>query len=448
MVKAYDLVVLGSGSAGTITAKKCKEAGWSVAILDNRPFGGTCSQRGCDPKKVLVGAAELIDWNRRMDGLGIVDNSSINWQQLMAFKRQFTEPIPERTEIKYEELGIDLYSGKGEFQSETEIRVGSDVLKANYILIATGAHPVKMGIKGEEFLSTSDDFLDLDELPKRFVFVGGGFISFEFAHIAARAGAEVHIIHRGKQPLKQFDEDMVNILLKRTKELGIQVHLETSVEAIEKRGNTFTVIGKRSNEKHEFSGDIIVHGAGREPALDIELEKGNVERDKQGVKVNDYLQSVSNPHVYAAGDVASTDGPPLTPVATVDSHTVTKNILKGNQKTIDYPVIPSVVFTVPKAASVGMTEQEAIESGLDIHINFKDVSDSYTYKRTNERYAAYKVIIDKKNEIILGAHLISGEADELINHFATMIQLKIPLNDIKKMVFAYPTAASDISRMI
>ena len=448
MEKSYDLVVIGSGSAGTITAQKCKKAGWSVALLDNRPFGGTCSQRGCDPKKVLVGAAELIDWNRRMNGLGIVDHSSINWQQLMAFKRQFTDSIPAKTEEKFNKLEIDLYAGKGEFQSETEIRVGSDVLKARTILIATGAQPVQMGIKGEDYMIKSDDFLELDELPKHIVFVGGGLISFEFAHIAARAGSEVHIVHRGKRPLKQFDEDMVDILLQRTRELGIKVHLETAVEGIEKRGNTFIVLGKRSNEQLEFPGDIIVHGAGREPSLDIGLEKGNVERDKQGVKVNEYLQSVSNPHVYAAGDAASTNGPPLTPIAAVDSHTVSKNILNGNEKTIDYPVVPSVVFTVPKVASVGMTEQEAKESGLEIDIKFKNSSDFYTHRRTNEKHAAYKVITDTKNEVILGVHLISEEADELINHFATLIQLKIPITEIKKMVFAYPTAASDISHMI
>ena len=448
MVKEYDLLVIGTGNAGSITATKCRKEGWSVAIIDDQPFGGTCSQRGCDPKKVLVGAAELIDWNKRMHGKGIEEDSKINWPQLMEFKRTFTQTIPEDTEEKFEKLGIDLYHGQAVFQSENELKVCSDVLKGKHILIASGAKPVDLGIKGEEYLTMSDEFMELETLPKRIVFIGGGFISFEFAHVAVRVGAEVHILHRSEEALKHFDQDLVNMLIKRSREIGIHVHLNTPVNEIEKCGETFMVRGEQEDREVEWKADLVVHGAGRAPALDMDLETGNVKRDKQGVCVNEYMQSVSNPIVYAAGDAASTDAPPLTPVATTESHVVASNLLQGNNKTPDYPVIPSVVYTVPKLASVGMTEQQAKESGLKVHVKFQNATEWFTYQHTNEGAAAFKVIIDQEKDTVLGAHLLSGEADELINHFALAIRFEIPTVELKKMPFAYPTVASDIPYMV
>lgn len=448
MVKEYDLLVVGTGNAGSITATKCRKEGWSVAIIDDRPFGGTCSQRGCDPKKVLVGAAELIDWNKRMHGKGIEEDSKINWSELMAFKRTFTEDIPNDTEEKFSKLGIDMYHGQAKFQSENELKVCSDVLKGKHILIASGAKPVELGIKGEEYLTMSDEFMELDTLPKKIVFIGGGFISFEFAHVAVRAGAEVHILHRSEKALKHFDQDLVDLLIKHSREIGIHVHLNTPINEVEKCGNMFLVRGEQEDREVEWKADLVVHGAGRAPALDMDLEKGNVQRDKQGVCVNEYMQSISNPIVYAAGDVASNDAPPLTPVATTESHIVATNLLNSNNKTPEYPIIPSVVYTVPKLASVGMSEEEAKESGLKVHVKFQNTTEWFTYRHTNEGAAAFKVIIDQEKDIVLGAHIVSGEADELINHFALAIRFKIPTVELKKMPFAYPTVASDISYMV
>ncbi|GKV64731.1 MULTISPECIES: NAD(P)/FAD-dependent oxidoreductase [unclassified Sporosarcina] len=448
MVKEYDLLVVGTGTAGSIPAAKCREAGWSVAIIDDRPFGGTCSQRGCDPKKVLVGAAEIMDWNRRMNGKGIQGDSKIDWPELMNFKRTFTESIPDDTEEKFKKLGIDRYHGKAYFESETELRVGPDMLKGKKIVIATGAEPVKMGFDGEEYMMTSDEFLELDQLPKHIVFVGGGFISFEFAHIAARAGSDVHILHRSDQALKHFDQDLVDQLIHYSKEVGVHVHLEVGVNGIEKDGGSYIVKGEKDDRESQWLADLVVHGAGRTAALDMNLEKGNVERDKQGVCVNEYMQSISNPHVYAAGDASSTDGPPLTPIAVKEAHAVATNLVDGNHEKAEYPVVPSVVFTVPKLASVGMSEQEAKKSGKKVVINHDNMTEWFTYRRTNEGVAAYKIIIDEENDIVLGAHFLGGEADELINYFSMAIRFQLSLQELKELPFAYPTAASDIGYMV
>ncbi|WP_201715553.1 dihydrolipoyl dehydrogenase family protein [Rossellomorea arthrocnemi] len=448
MTKNYDLIVIGSGSGGSVTASKCNNAGWRVAMVDEKPFGGTCALRGCDPKKVLHGVAELIDWIERMQKNGVKSEAKIDWEELMTFKRTFTEPVPEKKEQALNKKGIDTYHGKASFLNEHQIDVNGDVLEAKYILIASGAMPTPLQIEGEEHLTYSDEFLELDELPRKIVFVGGGYISFEFAHIAARAGSDVHIVHRGERPLENFDRDLVDILLQKSKDIGVQVHLEHSVESIEKKEDRLIIHAKKDEEVVQFQADLAVHGAGRVPALDMDLEKGNVEKKNGGVHVNEYLQSVSNPYVYAAGDAATTEGLPLTPVASMESHIVATNLLKGNSKEAVYPPLPSVVFTLPKLAMVGMTEDGAKSTKRNIVVKSKNISDWFTYKRTNEKFAAYKLLIDEDEDRIVGAHLVGNEADELINHFATAIHFGTSTKELKQIIYAYPTTASDIAHMV
>lgn len=449
MQRDFDLIVIGTGSGGSSVAMKCSKAGWKVAVIDSRPFGGTCALRGCDPKKVLIGAADIIEGIERMKGKGISSNATINWAELMTFKRTFTESVPDSKENSFQENGIHTFHGRASFVSEDQIQVGEDVLTSKYMLIASGAKPVSLPIEGSEHLTFSDEFLELDKLPKRIIFVGGGYISFEFAHIAARAGSEVHIVHRGKRPLEDFEPELVELLIAKSKEVGIQVHLNTEVESIEKNGSSFIVVGKNESESLQLKSDLVVHGAGRVPNIeDMQLEIGNVKREKRGVSVNEHLQSVSNPRVYAAGDAAATEGLPLTPIASMEAQVVAANLLEGNHQSPSYKVMPTVVFTLPKLASVGMSEEQAQQKGHKVKIRKIDISGWYTYKRTNEKHAMVKVIIDEDSDRILGAHLIGQEADELINHFATAIQFNLTTHDLKQMIFAYPTAASDLASML
>jgi len=448
MIKSYDLIVIGSGVAGSSVATACNQKGWSVAIVDDRPFGGTCALRGCDPKKVLHGAVNIYDQYQRMQGKGLTGSLQINWNDLMQFKKTFTDPVPKNREESWNEAGIDTYHGKATFLTENQIQIAEHKLEGAKIVLATGSMPAPLPIDGIEHLSYSDDFLELEKLPKTIVFVGGGYISFEFAHMAARAGANVHILHRGDRPLDKFDPDLVDTLLEKSKEIGIQVHLNHSVEGIVKIGERFQVEAKHENEMVNFEADIVIHGAGRIPMIDMDLEKGNIQYSEKGIKVNDYLQSPSNPRVYAVGDVLDTKGFPLTPVAGFESGIVVANLLEEQSKVISYPVTPSVVFTVPQLGMIGMSEKEARESDKNIEVSYQKLSNWFTYRRTNEQYAEVKVIRDKDTDQILGAHLLGEGADDLINHFTTAIQLGITTKELKKVVYAYPTEASDIAYML
>jgi len=173
MNRKFDLIAIGTGSAASAVASRCRGAGWQVAIIDSRPFGGTCALRGCDPKKVLVGAAEVIDWARRMQGKGVeAEQLHIEWQQLMQFKRSFTEPVPKQREEGLAKAGIEAFHGRARFVGPSTIQVGDDVLEGRYVVIATGQKPADLKIAGAEHLTTSEQFLELDQLPPHILFIG------------------------------------------------------------------------------------------------------------------------------------------------------------------------------------------------------------------------------------------------------------------------------------
>ncbi|HEX9422073.1 MAG TPA: NAD(P)/FAD-dependent oxidoreductase [Pyrinomonadaceae bacterium] len=450
MERKFDLIVIGTGAAGSAAAYKCRKAGWNVAIIDSRPFGGTCALRGCDPKKVLVGAAELIDLIRRMDGKGVsAKGGQIDWPSLMQFKKTFTEPVPQNMEKGYAKAGIAPYHGRTRFLDRTTVEVGDDRLTGRFVLIAAGAGPATLGIPGEAYLTRSDQFLELEQLPRRIIFVGGGYISFEFAHVTARAGAQVRILHRGTRPLEGFDADLVNKLVDSTRELGVEVLLDTAAEAVERDGDQFIVKASAKESEQKFETDLVVHGAGRVPEIDdLDLDKAGVVREKKGVSVNEFLQSVSNPAVYAAGDAAASSALPLTPVASAEGHVVASNMLKGNQRKPNYSGVPTVVFTVPPLASAGLREDVARQQGLKFKVKHEDTSGWYSSQRVNLKHSGYKVLVEEDSDRILGAHLLGEHAEEVINIFSLAIRYGLKAQDLKTMIYAYPTSASDVSYIV
>ncbi len=450
MSRKFDLVVLGTGSAASGVASKCRSAGWQVAIVDSRPFGGTCALRGCDPKKVLVGAADVMDWLRRMEGNGVRNKQArIEWTELMKFKRSFTDPVPQSREASFAKAGIAAFHGRAHFLKPDTVQVGEDVLEAPHIVIATGAMPRKLNISGEEFLTISDEFLELESLPKRIVFIGGGYISMEFAHVAIRAGAKVTVLHRGERLLEVFDPDLVEQLAQKTRYLGADIQLRTEVNAIEKTADHLIVRASAGGEQRTFHADLVVHGAGRVPEIeDLNLAAANVDTTKKGVKVDEYLQSPSNPAVYAAGDAADSGGPPLTPVAGYEGRIVAANLLEGNHVTASYAAMPTVAFTVPPLASVGLSEPAAREKGLRFRTHHEITTAWYSSRRVAEESSGFKVLVEERTDHILGAHLLGPHAEETINLFALAIRSGIAASDLRETIFAYPTLASDVRYML
>jgi glutathione reductase (NADPH) len=450
MTRKFDVIAIGTGSAASAVVSRCREAGWKVAIVDSRPFGGTCALRGCDPKKVLVGAAEAIDWTRRMKGRGIqAAKLQIGWPELMRFKRSFTEPVPKRREVEFAKVGIAAFHGRARFVGPTKVQVGEETLEGRYVVIAAGDVPSDLGIPGAEHLTTSDQFLELNELPRRILFIGGGYIAFEFAHVAARAGSQVTVLHRGPRPLGLFDPHLVDQLVEQTRELGIDIHLETEARGIEKSSDQLIVRASASGRTNRFQTEMVVHAAGRVPEInDLNLDAVGIRWEKQGVQVNEFLQSVSVPAVYAAGDAAASGGLPLAPVASYEGLIVATNLLKGNHQRPNYLGVPSVVFTIPQLAAVGLSEREAREQKLKFTVKEETTSTWYSSRRIAESCSGYKVLVEENTDRILGAHILGSEAGEVINLFALAIRSGIRATDLKHTLFAYPTSGSNTTRML
>jgi glutathione reductase (NADPH) len=445
----YDLIVIGSGTAANVTAFNCREAGWSVAIIDHRPFGGTCALRGCDPKKMLIAATEVIDGFVRMGAIGTVQGDvHVDWAALQRHKRSFTDPVPEKREHAYSTHGIDAYHGRARFTGSNTVTVADAALTARHIVIAAGAEPVQLPIDGFEHMALSDDFLELESLPRRIILVGGGYIGFEFAHIAARAGTEVSILNRSAHPLAGFDPDLVELLLERTGALGVDVRLGHEVKAVRKRGDAFEVEAQCASDRVTMTADLVIHSGGRAPALEaLDLDAAGIAHEHGKLRLDAHLHSTTNPAVYAAGDAAG--GPlPLTPVAALEAHAVVDNLLGRRAATVDYTGIHSAVFTLPTLTRVGLLEAEAKAQGLRYKVAHASVPGWFTARRVNESCYGYKVLVEEGSERILGAHLIGPDAAEVVNLFGLAMRSGLTVDAIRHATFGYPTAASDIESML
>ncbi len=448
-MQKFDIFIIGTGVAGTIVANKCAEAGLKTGIVDNRNYGGTCGLHGCIPKKILVGATAAIASAKNLEGKGIDKIPSVKWKELIDFKNSFTNPIPGNKEASFKKNGISAYHGEPKFVAENQLKIGDNIIVADKIVVATGATPHELTIAGAQHALMSDDFLEMKELPQSILFIGGGYIAFEFAHIAARCGAKVTIMDMGSTSLPHFDKDIVPHLVAATKELGIELVMNTKVAEVKKNGDSFVVVGENDGNKKEFRSDAVFNTSGRVPAIyNLDLDKGNVRYSDKGIEVNSFMQSTTNPSVYAAGDNTDTDGLPLTPFATMEGHIVAANVLNESKKKPDYGVRPTVVYTLPALAMVGMTEEYAKEQKLDITVNYASVPHWYAAKHLGEETYAYKVIIDNKSNFVLGAHIVGPNAEETINVFAVAMQAKMKALELKTIPFVFPSASSDIAKML
>ena len=343
-----------------------------------------------------------------------------------------------------------MYHQSPKFLDENTLSVEGKTIKAKKIVIATGNKALELPIPGRDLPIISDDFLELEELPESMIFIGAGYIGMEFAHIAARCGVEVTMIDTEPRALNNFDAEMVKYLQKASEEIGIKFVFNAMVTEVEKLQTNFRVKADQSGKKIELKAKLVVNAAGRVPSIDeLDLEKGNVEFSKRGITVNKHLQSTTNKNVYACGDVSASEGLPLTPLSSQEARIVAGNILnKNREKVVDYPPQPSVVFTLPNLASVGLNEKEAKEKGYDFKVEQKHAPSWFNAKRINEDYYVYKTLVDKKTGLVLGAHLIGPEAGEMINMFVMAMCGKLKCETLKGMIFSYPSWASDIKSMV
>lgn len=448
MTNRYDIVIIGSGNAGFGVSSVAAEAGKKIAFAEEWDFGGTCPNRGCTPKKVLVAAAHALHEIELAKVHGIeIGAPKLDWAKLIDREKAMIASIPKRMEDLARKRG-DVFRGHARFAGPRAVAVGDTVLEAEHIVIAAGSKPRPLPIRGAENLITSDDVLSEHGLPKRVVFVGGGVIALEFSHVYARAGVQVTILEALPRVLPALDADAVAEVRKESERIGIAIKTGVEVREIKRTNGKLRVTYKHDNREAEIEADRVVNGTGRVANVDaLDLEAGHVRHNGVRIEVDSYLRSVSNPAVWVCGD-ALVSSAQLSPLATYEGQIVGRNIVNGASEKPDYRSVPSCVYTVPALASVGLTETQAKEQGLDVTVSVNDMRDWFSGETYGETVAWAKVIVDRSSRRIVGAHLVGHNGEELIHLFAMAMRHEIPADRLTSAVYAFPTFSADIKSLM
>ncbi|GAB6190881.1 dihydrolipoyl dehydrogenase family protein [Desulfocastanea catecholica] len=451
-MKELDVLIIGAGTAGQTAAFDLVAEGYRVAVVEKsaKP-GGVCALYGCQAKKWFYEVTEIVARSRHLQGLGITVPPTVSWSAILQAKNSFTSQVPASTVANLKGNGVEYLEGEAVFTGPDTVMVNGTAYKPRYTIIATGAMPMPLPIEGHELLATSNDFLDLEHLPKRITFIGGGFISFEFAHFAARLGVdpgEVNILEAMDRPLGPFDTDMVVELVKATRAEGIQVRTGISIESIARAAAGF-VVHLASGQTIET--DLVVHGAGRVADIEgLNLQAAGITFNRRGIEVDGHM-TTSNPRVFAVGDSAATLQ--LARVADQEAHVAAAAIIgRGNGEpspSIDYRAAPAMLFTYPMLGLVGKTEAELIKEGIKYWRSFAKEVSWPTYRRVGMQHAAYKILVDGDSKI-LGAHILADNATGLINTFKQAMLDGTTVAELHKanIMSPYPSRESDIVYML
>jgi glutathione reductase (NADPH) len=448
MTERYDVIIVGGGNAGFGVSSVAAEAGKRVAIVEARDFGGTCPNRGCTPKKVLVAAAHALHEieTARVHGIE-VGAPRLDWARLIDREKEMIGAIPEAMEGLARKRG-DVYRGRAHFVAPNAVAVSGSILEGEHIVIATGSKPRPLPIPGAEHLITSDEILSERSLPNEVVFVGGGVIAMEFGHVYARAGAKVTILEALPRLLPRIDADAVEQLRRESERVGIEIKTGIEVRKITQAGGRLRVRYALDGAEAIVEAERVVNGTGRVADVDgLELDAGNVAHDGIRIEVDEYLRSTTNPRVWVAGDALV--GPAqLSPLATYEGHVVGRNIVNGPNETPDYRSVPNLVFTVPALASVGLTEDEARSADLQVDVVVNDMTNWFSSLTYGEAVAWAKVLVEAESGRIVGAHLVGHRGEELIHLFQLAMKHGITAGQLKDTVFGFPTFASDLKSLV
>ncbi|MBI4115186.1 MAG: dihydrolipoyl dehydrogenase [Candidatus Omnitrophica bacterium] len=451
----FDLVIIGGGVAGLVTASGAAQFGAKVALVEKESLGGDCLHWGCVPTKTLVQSAKVASLIKRSEEFGIEKSGAqVNFKKVMNRMRSVQERIGKNDDPeRFRKMGVEVIFGEGKFIDphtfETNGKQGRRV-QAKKFLIATGSRPVILPIPGlkESGALTNITALQLKDLPKSIAILGAGPIGMEFAQVFARLGSKVTVIEKMGQILPREDKELADALEGILKKEGIDIVTCMEVKEVKGNGNGKRLLAAQC-EIHgnlNLEVDEVMIAIGRAPNIEgLNLQLIGVEHDKKGIKVDTTMRT-SLRHIFAAGDVTGLY--PFTHVAEYQAGIVVSNALFPfmNRKT-DYRVVPWVTYTDPELGRVGMTEAEAKKEYGEKNIQvfkfqFEDVDRAVI---EGEGHGLIKLVCDRKNQI-LGAHLLGPNAGELLHEFALAMKARIPITQISQTIHVYPTLSQAVKR--
>lgn len=448
----YNVVVIGGGTAGLVTAAGTAGLGGRVALIEQDRMGGECLNTGCVPSKALISTARLVDQMRHADEWGLQPREpDFDFDEVFARMRDRRARLaPHDSQERFEGLGVDVFRGHATFFSPHEVRVDGSALTARNFVIAAGSHaavPSIQGLEGVPFYTNESVFDELKGKPDRLTILGGGPIGCELGQVFARLGVRVTIVQRPPQILEKEDADAAGLLRRRLEAEGVTVLTGTQVQAAKRSGKTIQLSLEGDPETEKIlESDALLIAAGRSPNIDgLNLERAGVAFTKSGVTVNEYLQT-SQSHIYAAGDITGIHQ--FTHMADHHARTVVRNILfpwfKAKRED---SVVPWCTYTSPEVARVGLNEDQARERGIEYDLFTQDLEDLDRAVLEEAATGFAKVLTGKRSDRILGVTLVCERAGDLLSEFALAMKTKVGLKGIARTIHPYPTFA-EIARKI
>ncbi|AVM74232.1 glutathione-disulfide reductase [Magnetospirillum gryphiswaldense] len=441
----FDLVTIGAGSGGVRASRMAARLGKRVAVAEESRVGGTCVMRGCVPKKLLVMGAHMAEDIADAAGFGWdVGEVSFDWGRLVSAKNVELNRLEGVYNRILRDSGVTVLEGRGTVVDAHTVEVAGKRYSAENILIATGGRPSLPKIPGIEHAITSNEALDLLQLPKSMVIVGGGYIAVEFAGIFNALGVKVTQILRGEATLRGFDQDIRAALDEALVAKGIDLRRETQVLSIEKVAGGYDL---RLSGDETLRVDLVMYATGRAPNTNgLGLVDVGVQMDENGAIVVDEFSHTSVPSIWAIGDV--TDRMNLTPVALAEGMALVQTLFLGNPTTVDYENVPTAVFSMPTISTVGLTEEQARTKcgcAIDVYVSrFKPMKN--TLSGRDER-TLMKMIVERATDRVLGIHVLGPDAAEMVQGFAVALKCGVTKAQMDSTIGIHPTAAEELVTM-
>ena len=443
MNDAFDCVVIGAGPGGYVAAITAAQAGLKTALIEEREAGGTCLNRGCIPSKALLSAAEIVNQIRHANQFGIhVDNFSIDYPAMVQRKDSVVRSIRDGLNGLIRSNKITVFSGRGSLISSTEVKVLGEtpsVIKARSIILATGSEP--RAFPGIPFspssprILCSTGVLNLKELPQKLAIIGGGVIGCEFASLFHTLGSKVTVIEASQQILALNNPDISKTMLDKFSRQGLRFILGASVSAIQDMGERVRITINGNDEEYDY---VLVSIGRRLNTENIGLDKAGVICDERGVIPTDSTMRTNIPNIYAIGDI--TGQWQLAHVASHQGIVAARNIA-GHRDEIDYSAVPSVIFTFPEVATVGLSPSVAQQQGIPVKITkfpFRAIGKAVAMGEA-DGFAA--IISHETSQQILGAYVIGPHASSLISEITLAVRNELTLPCIYETIHAHPTLA-------
>ncbi|GLZ86910.1 glutathione reductase [Metapseudomonas resinovorans] len=446
MAYDFDLFVIGAGSGGVRAARFSAGFGARVAIAESRYLGGTCVNVGCVPKKLLVYGAHFAEDFEQAKGFGWnLDEADFDWQTLITNKNREIHRLNGIYRNLLVNSGVTLLEGHARLVDPHTVEVDGQRCTAKNILVATGGWPQIPDIPGRELAISSNEAFFLEQLPKRVLVVGGGYIAVEFASIFHGMGAQTSLLYRGELFLRGFDDSVRNHLREELGRKGMNLQFNSDIARIERQpdGSLLATL----KDGRQLEADCVFYATGRRPMLDnLGLENTGVELDARGfIKVDEQFQT-TEPSILALGDVIG--GVQLTPVALAEGMAVARRLFKPEEyRPVDYDHIPTAVFSLPNIGTVGLTEQQARTKGHKVKVfesRFRPMKLTLT---ENQERTLMKLVVDAETDRVLGCHMVGPEAGEIVQGLAVALKAGATKRIFDETIGVHPTAAEEFVTM-